>query len=64
MEFIFLCLSWFHTNTDSSVYLGAIVNNLGGAEQDIRSRLGKAMSVIYFQSCVEQVSSAETFMWH
>ncbi|XP_020605746.1 kinesin light chain-like [Orbicella faveolata] len=28
-------------DTDSFVYLGATVNNLGGAEQDIRSRLGK-----------------------
>ena len=34
-------------DTDSFVYLGAIVNNLGGAEQDIRSRLGKARSVFH-----------------
>jgi len=33
--------------TDSFVYLGATVNNLGGAEQDIRSRLGKARSVFH-----------------
>ena len=26
-------------DTDSFVYLGDIVNNVGGAEQDIRSRL-------------------------
>ena len=30
---------------DSFVYLGAVVNNLGGAEEDIRSRLRKAKSV-------------------
>ncbi|KAL9976346.1 hypothetical protein ACROYT_G013638 [Oculina patagonica] len=34
-------------DTDSFVYLGATVNNLGGAEQDIRSRLGKARSVFH-----------------
>ena len=34
-------------DTDSFVYLGAIVNNVGGAEQDIRSRLGKARSVFH-----------------
>jgi len=34
-------------DTDSFVYLGATVNNLGGAEQDIRSRFGKARSVFH-----------------
>ena len=34
-------------DTDSFVYLGAIVNNLGGTEQDIRSRLGKARNAFH-----------------
>ena len=34
-------------DTYSFVYLVATVNNLGGAEQDIRSRLGKARSVFH-----------------
>ena len=34
-------------DTDSFVYLGATVNNLGGAEQDIWSSLGKARSVFH-----------------
>ena len=39
-------------DTDSFVYLGATVNKLGGAEQDIRSRLGKARSVFHWLSKV------------
>ena len=48
-------------DTDSFVYLGAIVNNSGDAEQDIRSRLGKAIEVFFidFQRCGKQVNSAE-----
>ena len=34
-------------DTDSFVYLGATVNKWGGAEQDIRSRLGNARSVFH-----------------
>ena len=34
-------------DTDSFVCLGAIVSNLGGAEKDIRSRLGKARRVFH-----------------
>ena len=34
-------------DTDSFVYLGAIVNNLGGTEQDIRRRLEKARSAFH-----------------
>ena len=34
-------------DTDSFVYLGAIVNNLGGTEQDIRRRIGKARSAFH-----------------
>ena len=42
-------------DTDSFVYfLGAIVNNLGGPEKDIRNRLGKD-----FQRCGERLNSAE-----
>ena len=47
-------------DTDSLVYLGAIVSNSGGAEQDIRSRLGKARSIFHQLSKVQkQVNSAE-----
>ena len=31
-------------NTNSSTYLGSIVTNVGGAEEDIKARLGKARS--------------------
>ena len=34
-------------DTYSFVYLGAIVNNLGGTEQDIRRRIGKARSAFH-----------------
>jgi len=34
-------------DTDSFVHLGATVNNLGGAEQDIRRKSGKARSAFY-----------------
>ena len=34
-------------DTDRFVYLAAIVNNAGGAEQDIRRRLGKARSTFH-----------------
>ena len=45
--------------TDSFVYLGVFGNNLGGAEEDIRSRLGKTLFFIDFQRCGEHVNFAE-----
>ena len=46
-------------DTDSFVYLGAFGNNLGGAEEDIQSRLGKTLFFIDFQRCGEHVNFAE-----
>ena len=44
---------------DSFVYLKAIVNNSGGPEQDIQSRLGKVRSVFFFHRLSKVLRTGE-----